>query len=190
MKYIYQFVDKIRIKLNRNIMRKSVVSALLVGVLLGLLVVTISLFVPIYEKVVLIAAIIPPVLSVPVGIFMGIRKRVDDKAAAIYIDSFGFKEKIITALENEKYKDPVIIMQRNDAEAHLRAEGFKVNVKFEMPWLKLGLCFLAFILAIFLFLLPSFTVSFIWMLSSSRNCAAQMSITNTVINANLHGKDI
>lgn len=155
MEFIYRFIDRIRIKLNRNIMRKSVVAALMVGALLGLLVVTISLFVPIYEKAVLITAIIPPVLSVPVGIFMGIKRRIDDKAAAVYIDGFGFKEKIITALENEKYKDPVILMQRQDAEAHLRAEGFKVNVKYEMPWLKLSVCFVAIILAIFLFLLPT-----------------------------------
>ena len=86
MEFIYRFIDRIRIKLNRNIMRKSVVAALMVGALLGLLVVTISLFVPIYERAVLITAIIPPVLSVPVGIFMGIKRRIDDKAAAVYID--------------------------------------------------------------------------------------------------------
>lgn len=155
MEFIRGFVGRIRIKLNRNIMRKSMVTSLMYGVILGLLVVVLSLFIPIYEGAVIIAALTPIAISIPVGFMQGVKKRKGDRDAALFIDSFGFKEKIVTALENEKYKDDVCILQRNDAEAHLKAEGHKVKVKFELPWLKLAVTMLTFILALVLFMIPT-----------------------------------
>lgn len=153
MEYIDRIVGKIRIKLNANIMRKSLVTALMYGAVAGLIVVIASMIFPFYYAgYVALAAIF---LGLLVGVFLGIRRRIDNKAAALYIDSCGFDEKIITALENRKYKDKVCILQRIDAEQHLKLEESKVKVKFELPWIKLGVLLLVMVLATVLYMIPT-----------------------------------
>ena len=99
MDFILGFINRIRIKMNKNVMRSDVISCLMWGGFAALLVMLISLLVPFYWA--FLAAGILIIIAIPIGIMLGIKHRKDDKAAALYIDSFGLNEQIITAYENQ-----------------------------------------------------------------------------------------
>ena len=100
--------------MNKNVMRSDVISCLMWGGFAALLVMLISLFVPFYWA--FLAAGILIIIAIPIGIMLGIKHRKDDKAAALYIDSFGLNEQIITAYENQGYADK--ICQINQIYSH------------------------------------------------------------------------
>ena len=101
MEYIDRIVGRTRVKLNANIMRRSLVTALMYGAVAGLIVVIASMIFPFYYAG--YVALGTAVVGLIAGVILGVKRRIDNKAAALYIDSCGFDEKIITALENRKY---------------------------------------------------------------------------------------
>ncbi len=153
MEYIDRIVGRTRVKLNANIMRRSLVTALMYGAVAGLIVVIASMIFPFYYAG--YVALGTAVVGLIAGVILGVKRRIDNKAAALYIDSCGFDEKIITALENRKYKDKVCVLQRIDAERHLKLEESKVKVKLELPWIKLGVLLLTIVLATILYIIPT-----------------------------------
>ena len=153
MEYIRGFINRVRIKLNRNIMIKSIITALLYGAVVSMLFAGLSMVAPIYYAWVVIAALM--MVALIVGIAMGIKHRVDDREAALYIDRFGFKEKIVTAIENEKYIDPICIAQREDAERQLRRDGHMVVVRHKISWIRLSMLLLTILLTVVLYMIPT-----------------------------------
>ena len=137
MEYINLFINKVRLKLNSRQFRASLIKTIMWGLLSMLVIQSVSLFIPMYYSVYIgIAAV---ALSILAGICIGIKKRIDNRQAAIYIDSFGFKEKIITAYENQNYKDRVCQLQREDAERTLRNNQVRVRIDRNIPWLRVAI---------------------------------------------------
>ena len=137
MEYINLFINKVRLKLNSRQFRASLIKTIMWGLLSMLVIQSVSLFIPMYYSVYIgIAAV---ALSILAGICIGIKKRIDNRQAAIYIDSFGFKEKIITAYENQSYKDRVCQLQREDAERTLRNNQVRVIIDRNIPWLRVAI---------------------------------------------------
>ena len=137
MEYINLFINNVRLKLNSRQFRASLIKTIMWGLLSMLVIQSVSLFIPMYYSVYIgIAAV---ALSILAGICIGIKKRIDNRQAAIYIDSFGFKEKIITAYENQSYKDRVCQLQREDAERTLRNNQVRVRIDRNIPWLRVAI---------------------------------------------------
>lgn len=137
MEYINLFINNVRLKLNSRQFRASLIKTIMWGLLSMLVIQSVSLFIPMYYSVYIgIAAV---AISILAGICIGIKKRIDNRQAAIYIDSFGFKEKIITAYENQSYKDRVCQLQREDAERTLRNNQVRVRIDRNIPWLRVAI---------------------------------------------------
>ena len=153
MDFILSFINRVRIKMNKNVMRSDVVGCLMWGSTVALLVMFISLIIPFYSAV--YVAVVPLIVAIPVGVFLGVKHRKNDKDAALYIDGFGLKEKIITAYENQNYADKICQLQRQDAEMNLRAKAAEIKVPMTFP-LKKFLIFITMILLCFVsYIIPT-----------------------------------
>ena len=153
MEFIIDFIKRVQHKLNRNQMISSVIKLVTFGFVAGLIVILISLFVPFYYY--LYVAVFFAIVSLVLGIISGIRNRESEEKAALYIDSFGFNEKISTAYENRDKNEGIYVMQRQDAEAHLRAKGDKVKVKISLPMVHLVLSIFLLIAGVILSFIPT-----------------------------------
>lgn len=153
MDFILSFINRIRIKLNKNVMRGDVINCLMWGSFAALLVMLISLFVPFFWAAIVAGGLV--ISTIPIGVIQGIKHRKDDKAAALYIDSFGLKEQIITAYENQNFADKVCVLQRAQAENSLRNKAPEIKVPYQVPIKKLILFISAIILCFAAFLIPT-----------------------------------
>ncbi len=137
MDFIISFIRRTRRKLNNRIMLDSIVKSIMWGVASMLVIMLLSLVVPIYTAPLIGAAFI--VVSLIAGIVYGTMRKVSERDAALYIDRFGFKEKIITAYEKRDNNENVYLLQREDAEKVLRKRCSEVKVGFKVSWGRIGI---------------------------------------------------
>ena len=77
----------------------------------------IALFVPVFSEWIYGVGIIAA--GILTGLIIGIIKKKDYEKAAIYIDSFGLDERVVTAYENRDNNDTIYKVQREDAARKL-----------------------------------------------------------------------
>ena len=146
MDYIYSVIKKTRKKLNRNIMMNYLSICVLIGIAVMFLCLLLGLIFPIYYAPFIGTGAL--IISVIVGIIIGVLKGSSEYETALYIDSLGFREKIITALENSKSNKEIHILQRNDAERTLRGNIAGVYVKWKIPWIRMAVIMVMLILTV------------------------------------------
>ena len=129
-KYLIEQIRKCRRKMNIAKLIDSGILYAAAGGVFGIFCELFSLFKPFYY-VHLAAG-----LCFGVGFFMGIchaiYSRADMKQAAFRLDSFGLKERMLTACENLEAEDEFAVMQRQDARFHYDRLRDKIKISL-MP---------------------------------------------------------
>lgn len=129
-KYLMEQIRKCRRKINIAKLIDSGILYAAAGGVFGIFCELFSLFKPFYH------AHLAAGLCFGVGFFMGIchaiYSRADMKQAALRLDSFGLKERILTACENLEAEDEFAVMQRQDARFHYDRLREKIKISL-MP---------------------------------------------------------
>ena len=114
-----------RRKLNIGRFLETLMIAMLIGSGIGILFQGLAFVVPLYfANVWSVAAVIVAVLT---SFVLFMLNRVSAKDAALVMDRFGFKERIITAYENLEAKGTMVELQRRDAMELLRKNKEKIR---------------------------------------------------------------
>ena len=127
MKFIINFITKCRARMNTSRILDYAARGTIIGCGAGILLEGIAFLFPFYY--VNLCAALAVLTGLLTGLVMGIMKRYGMEAAALCIDSFGFKERIITAYENRKKKDAVFECQRRNAAGILKKRQDDVKIR-------------------------------------------------------------
>ena len=124
--YLLSIIKKVRRRINTGILLRRTLEGLCLGLFAGALVEAYAHFRPFYyAHVFSIAAVI---LGGGLGILFGCLQRKDMHAAAGKVDSFGLKERVVTAYESIDAQDTVSVLQRRDAVYGLSIVEPKIHV--------------------------------------------------------------
>lgn len=146
-------IQTCRSRLNTRDFLNKLVSALCIGVVVGILFQVVALVVPLYY--VNWYAALAVLLAMLTAIVIAWIKRNSMKQAALFMDSFGFQERIITAYEHLEEEGTIYRLQREDAMKRLAAQKERIKIPLLPGWKKLvGLAGL-FVLLIVLIFVPS-----------------------------------
>ncbi|MCR5149259.1 MAG: hypothetical protein K6C35_09890, partial [Eubacterium sp.] len=149
--YIKGLVKKHKGKMNAAILLKWMVTGLSAGFVAALLILIISFMTPFYYA--LPIAICLMSAGLVTGLIIGITKKVNDRKAALDIDSFGFKERMVTAFESVDKDEEIYVIQRSDAVRRVKGKEKNLKVKL-LPRPRLmvifSLLFISVLVAIFL----------------------------------------
>lgn len=140
-------------KLNIALLIERVVVFLAAGGLLAALLEAVSLFVPFYYVHVVAAAVL--LVCLTVGIFLALWKRKSARNAAMKLDSFGLKERVITAYEHLEEETAYALLQREDAVRCLKAAKDRIRISVSPGWKRLLALFLSLTLALGLAFVPA-----------------------------------
>ena len=136
--YLRGFVKKVLRKINTAVLVKKILLCTSVGLAAAAVTEGIACIVPFYHAHIFAALFI--LISFITGIVLGIIARKKETDAALVIDSFGLKERVVTALERIDESDEISQLQRKDAAAVLRSMEENIKVKTG-PWLNRILVF-------------------------------------------------
>lgn len=129
-KYLTEQIRKCRRKMNIAKLIDTGILYAAAGGVVGIFCELFSLFQPFYH------AHLAAVLCFGAGFFAGIcyavYRRADMKQAALRLDSFGLKERMLTACENLEAEDEFAVMQRQDARFHYDQLREKIKISL-MP---------------------------------------------------------
>lgn len=129
-KYLIEQIRKCRRKINIAKLIDSGILYAAAGGVFGIFCELFSLFKPFYH------AHLAAGLCFGAGLFAGIchaiYSRADMKQAALRLDSFGLKERMLTACENLEAEDEFAVMQRQDARFHYDRLREKIKISL-MP---------------------------------------------------------
>ncbi len=151
--FLLNFIAKCRRRMNASLMLEYAVSAGMIGTIAGVLLEISAFLLPFYYVHWSAAACI--VIGILTGIILAAVKRHSMGEAALEIDHFGFKERVITAYENRENEDAVYRMQRADAARILHQNMNCVKIPLLKKPRKAGLFGAAFVLLLVLSMIPS-----------------------------------
>ena len=151
-----EFLDMIREfrrRLNLAGFLKTLVFALGVGAGAGIVLQTLSFVMPLYYVNVYTG--ITLLLAVLAAAVVSIIKRSTMERTALVMDSFGFKERIVTAYEHLGDEGELIALQRRDAMEKLKANRGRIRVPLLPSWKKTALSATLLLVMIGLIFVPS-----------------------------------
>lgn len=133
-----EFVDAIRAcrrRLNMALFLKLLVFALAIGAGVGILFQAVSFVCPFYyANHYALGALLLAMVTAAVAAYV---KRKSMKQAALAMDSFGFKERIITAYEHLEEEGTMVRLQREDAMEQLQTHKERVKIPLLPHWKRL-----------------------------------------------------
>lgn len=146
-------IQECRRKLNIAAFLQLWIFALGVGALVGTIFQIVAFCVPFYQAnfYSLLAILLGTVCAVAAVML----RRKSMKQAALFMDSFGFQERIITAYEHLEEEGELVLLQRKDAMARLERYKDRIKVSFMPDWRKCVLTGGMLALMCVLMLLPS-----------------------------------
>lgn len=125
---ILAFLKKHQSKLNIKSFLNILTTALIIGSIFFMLFEVIALFVPLYY--VHIYGISAVIISLLAALIFHLLHKVSLKTTALFLDSFGFKEGLITAIENKDKDLAIFDIQRKQVlnSINKKAEGIKYTI--------------------------------------------------------------
>lgn len=151
-----EFLDVIRgyrRRLNLAGFLKMLAFALGVGACAGIILQALAFIVPVYYVNVYTGITI--LLAVLSASAVSVIKRSTMEHAALVMDSFGFKERIVTAYEHLGDEGEMIVLQRRDAMAQLKANRGRIKIPLLPPWKKTAISAALLLMMMGLALAPS-----------------------------------
>ena len=142
-----------RRKLNTACFLKTLVFALAVGGGVGILLQAVSFITPMYY--VNIYSGIAVILAVAAAVIVSIKKRSSMEHAALVMDGYGFKERIVTAYEHLEKEDAIYVLQRRDAMEQLQVHRDRIRIPLMPNRKKTALSVLLLAIMIGLAFVPS-----------------------------------
>lgn len=142
-----------RRKLNTAGFLKTLVFALAVGGGVGILLQAVSFITPMYY--VNIYSGIAVILAVAAAVIVSIKKRSSMEHAALVMDGYGFKERIVTAYEHLEKEDAIYVLQRRDAMEQLQVHRDRIRIPLMPDRKKTALSVLLLAIMIGLAFVPS-----------------------------------
>ena len=156
-KKLLLLLGKYQKKLNMAVLIKSFTFSLLIGSIVAFLLQGIAMLTPFYY------ANLYSVLSIFLALLCGtavyLRNRYSLKQTAVYVDKFGFDERMITAFENIRSEEPVLMLQRENAYSMLLENKELIKISFFPPFLQIAGVSIFFCTALVLSFFPSETKS-------------------------------
>lgn len=125
-KYLIEQIRKCKRKMNLAKLIDSGVFCAAVGGIPGICCEMVSLFVPFYY--VHLAAALCFAAGLLAGVVYAVCRRADMKQAASRLDSFGLKERMLTAYENLDKEDAFAGLQREDARIHYERIRSRIRI--------------------------------------------------------------
>lgn len=120
---IMKNINKIKGRINSNLILNYGISGSIIGIIGSMVLVIVSRFTPIYHPYVKGLYIIA--FGVVLGLIIGFLKKYDCKYAALKADSFGLKERAVTAVELIGNSSTFAVMQKEDALKSLQGFDYK-----------------------------------------------------------------
>lgn len=130
-----EFLRKIqsyRRKLNRAELVRNLIFALGIGAMVGILFQTAAFLILFYPAN--IYTILALIFAVVTAMILTFCKRKSMHQTALYMDSFGFQERIITAFEHLEEEGEMLRLQREDAMKQLQAKEEKIKIPVLKSW--------------------------------------------------------
>lgn len=124
--YLRGQIKSCRQKLNLAKLLDSCVWCMAIGGVAAIFLEAVSLFLPFYYVHICAAGCVAAALCC--GIILAIVKRSDMKKAAGRLDSFGLKERVLTAYENLDKESDFARLQRMDAVSRLRGKSSSIRI--------------------------------------------------------------
>ena len=152
-KYLLDFINKSLKKINTGVMIRNILNGLIGGLLAASLIEGSSAIWPIYYAH-LFAGIMAGV-GLVCGIVIGVLKKKKKSDAALLIDGFGLKERVVTAYDHLEEEDIISNMQRADAAARLKEMEPSIKIKMNIGVRRILLFVCMLLLAIATSLLPA-----------------------------------
>ncbi|MCR5209969.1 MAG: hypothetical protein K6C99_07145, partial [Lachnospiraceae bacterium] len=152
-KYLLGFINKSLRKINTGVMIRNILNGLIAGLFVAALIEGASAIWPVYYAH--LFAGIAAVLGLIGGTILGILKKKKEADAALLIDGFGLKERVVTAYDHLEEKDIISNMQRADAAACLKEMEPSIKIKMNIGVRRILLFVCMLLLAIATSLLPS-----------------------------------
>lgn len=151
--YLLAQIGKCKRKLNLALLLDRSVVFATIGFLAAAGLEIISLFLPFYYVHVAVMALAAVFLAA--GIILALCHRRKERDAALKLDSFGLKERVITAYEHLKEENPCVLLQRQDAIRCLKGAGESIRIPLRPEGRKILAFFLSLALAAGLAFVPS-----------------------------------
>lgn len=151
--FLLNFIAKCRRRMNAARMLEYVIFAGMIGTAAGVALEISAFLLPFYYVHWFAAACVS--IGILTGIILAAVKRHNMGEAALTIDRFGFKERVITAYENREKEDAISQMQRINAARTLHQNMNSVKIPLLKKPKQAGLFGAAFVLLIVLSLIPS-----------------------------------
>lgn len=142
-----------RRKLNTAGFLKTLVFALAVGGVVGILLQAVSLMTPVYYVNVYSGMAV--VLAVAAAVIVSFMKRSTMEHTALVMDGYGFKERFVTAYEHLEKEDAIYVLQRRDAMEQLQMHRDRIRIPLTPDWKKTALAMLLLAVMIGLAFVPS-----------------------------------
>lgn len=125
-KEFLKIIGVYRRKLNMGRFLETLMISMLIGLCMGILFQGLAFVFPFYYAN--SGSIASIMLAVVTAIVLSVIKKASMKDAALVMDRFGFKERIITAYENLEAKGTMVELQRRDAMEGLRKNKEKIKI--------------------------------------------------------------
>lgn len=152
-RYLLSQINRCRRKLNLALFFEKTVVFLTLGGLFSALLETVSLFVPFYS--VHVWAICAAAVFLAAGIVLAFCKRMGKKDAALALDGFGLKERVITAYEHLEEETEYVLLQREDAVRSLQKSEGRIRIRLNLGWRRILALVLSLALAVGLAFVPT-----------------------------------
>lgn len=144
-------IQTCRSRLNTRDFLSMLVTALGIGVVVGILFQLVAFLIPTYY--VNLYTLLAVLLAVVTAIVLSWMKRNSMKQAALVMDSFGFQERIITAYEHLEEDGTIYRLQREDAMKRLATQKERIKIPLLPNWKRLvGLAGLFVLLTVLIFI--------------------------------------
>lgn len=151
--YLLSQINRCRRKLNLALFFAKTVVFLALGGLLSALLEAVSLFVPFYS--VHVWAACAAAVFLVAGIVLAFCKRKGKKDAALALDGFGLKERVITAYEHLEEETEYALLQREDAVRSLQKSEGRIRIRLNPGWRRILALVLSMALAVGLAFVPT-----------------------------------
>lgn len=134
-KKILKFIKRVRRRLCMNALFKMLMLGACGGTLAGLLLDVASLFIPIYYVDYYVIGCAGA--GIITGIILGIIRMPGRQKAALFADSKGLDERLVTSLESFEKEDGFYNLQRLDTVKHIEQFNLKGNIRLTFPYRRL-----------------------------------------------------
>lgn len=140
-------------KLNRAEVAKNLVFSLSVGAVVGILFQIVAFFTPLYRAN--FCSLLALIIAILTALIISLLRRKTMYQVALYMDSFGFQERIVTAYEHLDEVGKMVELQRRDAISRLEAHKERIKVPLLKGWKAPTIMCLLLITMVVLMFLPS-----------------------------------